>query len=390
MMTQGALGMLTQSSASVLADIGPQQKLWFGHNAGTFGDTIDPLYFYIFWVSTFFFVLLMALMAYWGIKYRRRPGVAPEVSASHNTVLELAWSIIPTILLAVMFFWGFRAYLPTRVAPADAETIYVTAKKWVWGFEYRGGITSKDTENIADNNVPIFAVPANRPVNFVMTSSDVIHSMYVPAFRVKRDVFPNRYTTLWFKALDKPTHTMKEVSPGKFEAVTLTDENKGYYLFCAEYCGDQHSQMAARIIVLSDADYRKWLAKQSDTSGIDLLTLGKMLWSAQGCNSCHTINGGKSTGPTWLGIWGEEHTFTDGTTATVDINYVHESILEPAKHVRTGFANQMPTFQGKMTEREIRAIATFIKSLNPKFADEAKADTDAEAASKTQPEEPAK
>lgn len=384
-MIEGALGMMIHRGAGLLAEASLQQRLWFGENASTFGDRVDPIFFYIFWVSTFFFVVLMALMVYWGIKYRRRPGVAPEVSAHHNTALELTWSIVPTILMAVMFYWGFREYLYSRVAPADAETIYVTAKKWVWGFEYRGGITSKQVENVADVDVPVFAVPANRSVNFVMTSTDVIHSLYVPAFRIKRDIFPNRYTTLWVKPLDRPTHVMKEVEPGKFQAQPAFEGSRGHYLFCTEYCGDQHSQMGAMVIVLSDADYVTWLRTQADTSSIPLAELGKLLWSAQGCNACHTVDGRKGTGPTWTGIWDETHDFTDGAKIKVDLNYIRESILEPAKHVRVGYANQMPSYQGKMTERELRAIAVFIKSLHPKFAAEAQAESDAEVAAQKAP-----
>lgn len=362
--------MITQY-LTLASEMGPQQKFWFRHNASTFGDTIDPIYFYIFWVSAFFFVLLMVLMVYFGVKYRRRAGVAPQPSASHNTLLELSWSVIPTILMAVMFYWGFKGYIGTRIAPADAEIINVTAQKWFWTLEYPGGITTKDNERIADVDVPVFAIPTDRPVNFIMTSNDVIHSFYMPAFRTKRDVFPNRYTNLWVKALDTPTHKVTGDSTTGYKVEQIDPKNPGYYLFCAEYCGDQHSQMAGRVLVVDGPSYQKWLAKQSDTSNIDLVTLGKMLWSAKGCNACHSIDGGKNTGPTWKGIWGETHEFQDGAKIEVDINYVRQSILEPSAHVRVGFANQMPSYNGKFTDREIRAVATFIKSLNDAHTAEA-------------------
>jgi len=366
--------------STLASNVGPQQKFWFRHNASTFGDTIDPIYFYIFWVSAFFFVLLMALMVYFGVKYRRKPGVAPQPSASHNTLLELSWSVIPTLLMAVMFYWGFKGYIVTRVAPADAETVFVNAQKWSWTLEYPGGVTSKDTDRLADVDAPVFAIPTDRPVNFVMTSADVIHSFYVPAFRTKRDIFPNRYTNLWVKALDRPTHTCVEKSPGNFEVSKINQDEEGYTLFCTEYCGDQHSQMVGRVIVLDGPNYQNWIKKQSDTSGIDLVTLGRMMWSVKGCNACHTTNGAKNTGPTWQGIWGETHEFQDGSKIKVDYNYIRESILLPAAHVRTGFANQMVSYEGKVTEREIRAIAQFIKSLNPALEAEAKSEAEAELA----------
>lgn len=371
--------MITQVP-TLLGEMGLQEKFWFRHTASSFGETVDPIYFYIFWVSAFFFVVLMVLMVAFGIKYRRRAGVAPQPSASHNTLLELSWSVIPTILMAVMFYWGFKGYILTRIAPADSELIYVTGQKWFWTLEYPGGITTKENDRIADMDVSVYALPTDRPVNFVMTSADVIHSFYLPAFRTKRDVFPNRYTTLWVKALDKPTHRVDGETPSDYKTVQIDPKNPGYYLFCAEYCGDQHSQMAGRVIVMDGPNYQKWLAKQGNTDGIDLVTLGGMLWKAKGCNACHTVDGGKNTGPTWKGIWGETHEFQDGSKIVVDLNYIRESILEPSAHVRTGFANQMPSFQGKFADREIRAVATYIKSLNDAHATEAKTEAETEMA----------
>jgi len=372
MMSSAAHGAMPVGEVNglLLGEASLQQRFWFGENAGTFGDIVDPVYFFIFWVSAFFFVVLMVLMVYFGIRYRRRPGVAAEPSPSHNTPLELVWSIVPTILMAVMFIWGVVAYLPTRIAPADAEVVYVSARKWAWEFEYRGGVTSKQTEMIADLEVPVFALPAGRPVNFIMTSSDVIHSMFLPAFRTKRDVLPNRYTTMWVEAQDRPTHRMKQVDADNWVTEQIDPGNPGYYLFCTEYCGDQHSQMGARIMVMAQADYLKWLALQSDTSGIPLIELGELLWKAKGCNACHTVTGARGTGPTWQNVWGQARPgWTSGDPGYTDegkvgLNYIRQSIYEPAAYLVQGYANQMPSYQGKINEREVRAIAIYMMSLS--------------------------
>lgn len=358
-------------------------RLWFAGNVetGTFTRGVDHVFFYIFWVSAFFFVLLMALMFWWAWIYRRKPGVAPQPSPSHNTALELAWSIIPTILLAVMFFWGLIVYIPMKVSPADSEVINVTAKKWAWSLVYDNGASPLQTEKIADLDGPVFALPVDRPIKFVMSSQDVIHSMYMPAFRTKRDVFPNFYTTQWVQP-SKITHAWNEtekqflpVDPGW---------SRGFYLACTEYCGDQHSQMWGRIMVLSEPDYQRWKAAQAATDSIPLKDLGEKLHKSKGCVACHSVDGSKGTGPTWAGIWAQKHDFKDGGSAIVDENYIRESILEPAKHIVVGYANQMPTYQGQVTDRELLAISTYIRSISgkPEDKDEAQRISDEEMKAK--------
>lgn len=358
-------------------------RLWFRTKASTFAGETDAIYNFIFWVSIFFFVILMWLMVYWGIKYRRKPGVAAEISPSHNTPLEVVWTVIPTILLFVMFVWGFKHYIDKAVSPSDAEVIQVSAKKWSWTFEYKNGAKSREIDRMADMDVPVFALPLDRPVKFVMSSDDVIHSMFFPEFRNKRDVMPNRYTTMWVQPTGKPTHTIERYDNGKKLRLAPLDSagqiimdpaervGKGYNLFCTEYCGDQHSQMLARIAVLKEADYKEWLDFQADTSGVPLRDLGEALYKLQGCATCHSVNGNKGTGPTWKDIWGESHNSTDGKSAVVDENYVRESILVPGAFVREGFSNQMPSYQGKLKDREIRALTTYIMSLNDKFKQQA-------------------
>lgn len=351
-----------------LAQGGAWDWLWFhgNTNSSNFAPGADGVFFYIFWVSAFFFALLMVLMACFVVLYRRRPGVAPQRSASHNTPLELAWSIIPSILMTVMFFWGLKEYLPMRVPPADAETITVQAQQWNWQWTYDTGAQSLMQETIADVISPVFALPADRPVKFVMTSGDVIHSMWIPAFRIKRDVFPNMYTNLWVTptqithAYDAATKEFRAIEPGV---------NDGFYLACAEYCGDQHSQMWARVMVLNEADYQAWKAAMGSTDGIPLHELGAKLYTQKGCNACHSVDGSRGTGPSWKGVWGKTEEFQDGTTAVVDENFVRESILEPAAKVLKGFPNQMVSYQGKLTDRELLAIIMYVKSLSANPAD---------------------
>ncbi|MBL8747351.1 MAG: cytochrome c oxidase subunit II [Phycisphaerae bacterium] len=342
-------------------------KLWFnGHvDSSTFSASSDGVFFYIFWTSTAFFVLLMALMFWWAWKYRRIPGVAPEASVSHNTILELTWSIIPTILFAIMFIWGLVAYLPMKIAPADSEVISVTAKKWAWSIVYDNGASPLQTEKLADMDGPVFALPVDRPTKFIMSSQDVIHSMYLPAFRAKRDVFPNFYTGQWVQPT-KISHRWNETEK-VWEPVNPLD--KGYYLTCAEYCGDQHSQMMGRIMVLAEPDYQLWKSQQADTGGIPLTELGEKLHKSKGCVACHSVDGSSGTGPSWKGIWGQSRKFKDGGSAVADENYIRESMLEPGKHIVDGYSNQMPTFQGQVTDREILAVATYIKTLSDNEAD---------------------
>lgn len=353
-------------------------RLWYRglKDNSTFASEVDAVFMFIFWVSMAFFVLLMFLMVYWAIKYRRVPGTHAQPSPSHNTRLELAWTIIPTILLAIMFFWGFKAYIGMTIAPVDAEQIQVTAQQWAWQWEYDNGAGTLMSERIADAEAPVFALPTGRPVKFVMSSQDVIHSMYIPAFRAKRDVFPNRYTTMWVEATSATHRAVGEGDSLSFEPIE--DGMKGYYLACTEYCGDQHSQMWARVITLEDADYRKWKNAQASTESIPLIELGKLLHTAKGCVACHTVDGSTGTGPSWKGIWGKTHEFEDGTSGVVDENYIRESILVPDARIVQGYPNQMVSYQGRLTDREIRAITVYIQSLSEKPADQEAAKQESE------------
>lgn len=355
-------------------------ELWWQGDTGqsTFAEGSDAVFFYIFWVSVLFFAVLMFLMVLWAWQYRRRPGTHAPVSPSHNTSIEVAWTVIPTILFAIMFVWGFKEYARQQVAPIDSEEIQVTASQWAWEWVYPNGATTLETETIADATAPILALPVGKPVKFIMSSTDVIHSMYIPAFRIKRDCFPNRYTVMWVEPTEA-THTVLADANGKYVGLDPVDpDNPGHYMTCTEYCGDQHSQMWARIVTLSPTDYERWKAAQASTEGIPLTELGALLWKTKGCNACHSVDGSQKTGPTWLGQWGEERQFADGGSAVMDENYVRESILEPDAHIVAGYPNQMVSYQGRLTDREIRAITVYLKSLSDDPADQSAAQEESE------------
>lgn len=380
------------TSSTLAAEESGWMRMWFRNTQGTFASGVDGVFFYIFWVSAIFFAILMGLMVYFGIRFRRVKGQAAEPSPAHNTVLELLWSIIPTILMAIMFYWGFKEYVVMRVPPGDAMEVYVTAKKWSWTLEYPNGAGSLETVSksqegrlLAGVDAPVFVLPVNKPVKFVMTSEDVIHSFFIPDMRIKRDVFPNRYTTLWCE----PTEVTHRWDPELKHGVPIGGA-KGLYLFCAEYCGDQHSQMLAEVQIMSDADFRAWMAEQANTDAIPPIQLGEILYKTAGCVACHSVDGKAGTGPTWQGVWDDprpgwtpqqgDGMFDPDDRAVVNLNYIRESIINPGAYIREGYANQMPTYQGKFKDREIRAIATYIKSLDPQFADEAKAESEADMA----------
>jgi cytochrome c oxidase subunit 2 len=350
---------------STTSTMGPVERLWFGEQASTFAPKSDALFMFIFWVSTFFFVLIVGLMTYFVFKYRRIPGVPQERSAAHNTPLELSWTFLPMLLLAVMFVWGFRDYMYMHVSPAGAEEIQLKGRQWAWQATYDNGASPTQTTVVADMEVPIIPVPHGRPIRVLLDSEDVIHSFWVPDFRVKIDVMPYRYTSIWFEATGElETH----IGPDGTEV-----QYKDHYLFCTEYCGDQHSQMAAIIRAMPPSDYEAAKADMANIWGteenpVPLAEVGQILASQNACFSCHSNDGSPGTGPTWLGLYGtQERVRVDGAMQeiTVDENYIRESIYEPAAKLVDGYPNQMVSYQGQIDDRELGAIIAYIKSLNP-------------------------
>ena len=305
---------------------------WLPPTSSTFAANVDSLFYFIYWVSVLIFVLVTAISIFFMIRYRRRGKRELTSGVDHNTKLEILWTVIPTILVFVVFIWGFKGFLKMHVVPANAIEIKVTAQKWFWSFDYPEGINSVDD----------LVVPVGKPVKLLMSSKDVIHSFFVPAFRVKQDVVPNRYTIAWFEA----------------------NRIGEYTLFCAEYCGKSHSEMTGTIKVVSQEEYAKWLEKNTSLGeGLTLEEYGKQLYKTKGCATCHSIDGSASTGPTFKNVFGHSVSFTDGSSATVDENYLRESILNPMAKVVSGYQPVMPTFQGILKNRQIDALVAYIKSL---------------------------
>jgi cytochrome c oxidase subunit 2 len=306
--------------------------VWLPPQSSTMAGEIDALFYFLCYVSAFFLSLITGLIVLFVIKYRRKgkPGLTSRISG--NRALEVLWTAIPTTIVMIIFAWGFRDFMRLQVIPHDALEIRVSGMKWSWNLEYAEGARS----------VNELVVPVNRPVKLLMSSRDVIHSFFVPAFRVKMDVLPNRYTNLWFNA-------------------TQTGE---FPFFCTEYCGQQHSLMRGTVRVLTEADYAQWIADNSNIlEGLTPAKGGELLYNRNLCYTCHSIDGSAGNGPTWLGLFGSTEQLTDGTGVLVDENHVRESILEPAAKVTAGYDPIMPTYQGILNEEQIDAILAFMKTL---------------------------
>lgn len=284
------------------------------------------------------FIAIMGAGAYFVWKYRYRGGKHEAVEITHNTALEVAWSVIPLIVLLGLFAWGFKGYLEMLIPPKDALEIRVTGKKWKWTFDYENGASTADE----------IGVPLNKPVKLLITSTDVLHSFFIPNFRTKIDAVPRRYTTLWFQATQKGYHQV----------------------FCAEYCGDDHSAMLARVHVMDEAEYADWLKKKlEESSGKTPLERGKRLFEVKGgCTACHAVKADQaqpSIGPKLWQVFGRQESMADGTSVTIDENYLRESIEYPQKKTVAGFqsASPMPTFKGVLTDAEIGDLIAYLKSL---------------------------
>ncbi|MFZ5832281.1 MAG: cytochrome c oxidase subunit II [Planctomycetota bacterium] len=307
-------------------------SFWLPEPISDAAAQVDDLFYFIFYVSAFFFTLIVVLMVLFVILFRRREGVARAKSPSHNLLLEVTWSVIPIMIVLYIFYRGFDTYIDMRTSPREALEINVTAQMWKWFFRYPNGTTIDELH-----------VPVDQPVRLVMQSKDVTHSLYIPVLRLKMDLVPGRYTKTWF-------HPKQ---PGTFDLV------------CAEYCGDGHSTMVTRAVVHEPGGFERWL----EEAGNYLKTLppveaGQVLYSGRGgCAQCHSIDGSARVGPTFLGIWGETHRMTDGSTALVDEDYIRESILEPGRKIREGYRNQMPSFKGVLNDDEVGYLIDYIKSL---------------------------
>jgi len=298
-------------------------------SASTFSWKVDALYFYLSGVTLFFTLLISATLIFFIIRYRRRtPYEIPRpVAGSHK--LETVWTIIPFMIAMTMFGWGATLYFEQYKPPHNAIEVYVVGKQWMWKLQHATG----------QREINQLHVPVGRKVKLIMTSEDVIHDVFIPAFRTKADVVPGRYTTLWFEATKTGT----------------------YHLFCAEYCGMNHSGMTGSVVVMEPRDFDNWLS--GNTGSATPAAAGQQLYQTLGCASCHGANGEGGRGPTLAGVFGKQTPLASGETVVADEAYLRESIINPQAKLVAGFGPIMPTFQGQVSEDQLVQLLAFIKSL---------------------------
>jgi cytochrome c oxidase subunit II len=292
--------------------------------ASTIAPQIDALFYFLTAMTAFFTIGIFLAILYFALRYRRRPGVKPEPVAT-NTQLEIAWTVIPLVICLFLFGWAAKLYVQMETPPRDAMEISVVGKQWMWKIQHPEG----------PREINSLHVPTGRPIQLTMTSQDVIHSFYVPAFRVKQDVLPDRYTQLWFTA----------TQAGTFD------------LFCAEFCGTDHSRMGGRVIAMPPADYARWLHAHA---GVGLAAQGAALFRQLGCSGCHDPQSGVHA-PDLDNLYGHTVPLSDGSQVLADERYLHDSILLPKKQIAAGYAPIMPSFEGRIGEEDVLALVAYLK-----------------------------
>ena len=303
----------------------------FPAEASGISPYVDALYVFLLLMTVVGTALVAILLLVFSVRYRRAKNpVATQIEGS--TLLEATWTIIPLAIFLVTFVWGALLYFRIYNPPTNALNIYVVGKQWMWKAEHPGG----------QHEINALHVPMGKPVQLTMISQDVFHSFSIPDFRIKREVIPGRYSTVWFEATQLGT----------------------YHLFCTQYCGTQHSGMIGTITVLSPDDYKKWL--QQSTSGMSLAQNGERLFASMGCNSCHSGNAA-ARGPNLAGVYGAKLTLTDGSQILVNDAYLRDAILNPSEHVTAGFAPIMPTYQGQISEDGLIDLVEYIKNMQSNY-----------------------
>lgn len=305
----------------------------FPDSASTMSPMVDLLYWALVAICGLVSLLVVILIVTFAIKYRRRPGHEIAIEYEPYLWVEWSWIIIPFFIFMGMFLWGAQVYFRMVRVPDDALDIYVSGKQWMWKFQHIGG----------QSEINELHVPVGRPVKLTMSSEDVIHSLYFPAFRVKNDVIPNRYSTQWFQATRTGT----------------------FHIFCTEYCGTWHSRMIGRVHVMTPADYQDWLA--GGAGDRPPAEVGEELFQQFACHTCHT---GEATarGPALAGLFGSDVRLATGQTVRADENYIRESILNPAAKVVAGFQPIMPSYQGQVDEQKLMQLLAYIKTLSTETA----------------------
>jgi cytochrome c oxidase subunit 2 len=303
----------------------------FPAEASTIAPYMDALYFFLVAISIVGLVFVAFLIFYFSIRYRRdKNPVATQIEGS--TILEATWTIIPLALFLVVFVWGGLLYFRIYNPPSNSMNIYVVGKQWMWKAEHPGG----------QHEINALHIPIGQPIQLTMISQDVFHSFSIPDFRVKREVIPGRYSTVWFQATDPGT----------------------YHIFCTQYCGTLHSGMIGEVTAMTPVDYKRWLDQSN--SGMSLAQNGERLFASMGCNACHSGNAA-ARGPNLAGVYGSKLTLTDGSQVLVNDAYLRDAILNPSQHVTAGFAPIMPTYQGQISEDGLIDLVEYIKQLQSNY-----------------------
>ena len=299
-------------------------------SASTVAGQVDSIYYFLVTVSLVFGGIIVIGLVYSAIRYRKGSKNSRANAVNEHLGLELAWSLIPLAIALGIFVWSSRVFIDMHVAPKDAMEVYVVGKQWMWKIQHPQG----------NREINTLHVPVGKPVKLIMTSQDVIHSFYIPAFRVKQDVLPGRYTTEWFQA----------TTPGE------------YHLFCAEYCGTAHSGMIGKVIVMEQPEYQQWLAKEVAETGGGMATTGAQVFQQFACQTCHRQDSGPR-GPALEGLYGSQVKLADGKTVVADQEYIRESILNPAVKVVSGYQALMPLYRNQLTQEQLNQLVEYVKTL---------------------------
>ena len=302
---------------------------FFPQQASVQAGQVDAIYFFMVAVSAFFSLLIAVLVVVFAVRYRRRSDEQIGVAIHGSLALELLWTFIPLGIAMVMFAWGAKVFFDLYRPPAGAMEIFIVGKQWMWKVQHMGG----------QREINELHVPVGRPVKLIMGSEDVLHSYYIPAFRVKADVIPGRYNTLWFQAR----------APGQ------------YHLFCAEYCGTKHSGMIGTIVAMEPTDFQQWLS--GGPVADSPVAAGAKLFQDLVCNTCH-VGDTQGRGPVLTGVYGNPVKLQDGSTVVADDAYIRESIVNPQAKIVAGYQPIMPTFQGLVTEEQLLQLIAYVRSLS--------------------------
>lgn len=311
---------------------------WLPEAASEIASKVDGVLVAITVISFIFFILVSAALVILAVKYRRRGSIGPTPSITGNETLEIIWTVIPSVILVAIFIHGVVVFNELRTPPDEAVEVTVIGKQWLWQFEYPDGRKTINELNVRQNT----------PVKMIMRADDVLHSFFIPAFRVKQDILPGRFTQLWF-------------TPTKVGS---------FIIFCAEYCGSGHSQMLGRVNVMSPEAFARWEGKGAGgavagaaQSSLPSHKRGEKLYANRGCNACHSIDGSDGIAPTFKGLFGRMEKLIDGSEVRADENYIIESIYEPQAKMVAGYQPVMPSFKGILSEAEVSDIIEYVKTL---------------------------